>query len=271
MQKFTRSLTREIEIAGERLGVTFSEAGVSIRPVGSRKPPHELSWEACVCACTNRSGKAPTAEDVRAALNVLRAGGERSAAAEPATKPAPAPSAQSSSGASLRELLGRVDSWMHAHRPRYQEGLQPGASTADLQALQTALGLPLPEDLRTWLEWHNGQSAEVFGALEEDWHPMTTSEIAEAKRALDGEGHPGWQRGWIPFLDDDKGDYLCLDPQQDGAWVRECWRGHPEHPVVAPSLAAWVQRFLQGLEHGAYTEDPERGGLHRAAAAAPQA
>src|SRR5262249_51811251 len=43
-QKFTRDLTREIEVAGQRLAVTFSEKGLSIRPVGSRKPPREVTW-----------------------------------------------------------------------------------------------------------------------------------------------------------------------------------------------------------------------------------
>ena len=36
MQKFTRALTREIEIAGERFVVTLDAAGLAIRPVGSR-------------------------------------------------------------------------------------------------------------------------------------------------------------------------------------------------------------------------------------------
>jgi cell wall assembly regulator SMI1 len=169
----------------------------------------------------------------------------------------------------LRDSLARVDAWTRTHRPRYHQGLRPGATAADLEALHEALGVAVPEDLRTWLEWHNGQSEEVFGALEEDWRPMSTNEIAEAKRALDAEGHPGWQRTWIPFLDDDKDDYLCLDAEQAGAPVRECWRGQAEHAVVAPSLAGWVERFLQGLEHGEYSEDPERGGLHRTTAATP--
>ena len=40
MQKFTRSLTREIEIGGERVGITLDANGVTLKPVGSRRPPH---------------------------------------------------------------------------------------------------------------------------------------------------------------------------------------------------------------------------------------
>ena len=124
----------------------------------------------------------------------------------------------------------------------------------------------MPEDLRTWLSWHNGQDPDVFGGLEEDWHPMSAAEIADAKKELDSEGHPGWHREWIPFLDDDNGSFLVLDPTQPGSPVRALPRGREKHPVVAPSLAAWVEHFVSGLEQGKYKEDPERGSLHRSGA-----
>jgi hypothetical protein len=66
---------------------------------------------------------------------------------------------------------------------------------------------------------------------------------------------PGWQKPWIPFLDDDHGNYRCVDPIA----VRDCWDGVSEHKVVAPSLTAWVSTFLAALEKGEYSEDPERG------------
>jgi cell wall assembly regulator SMI1 len=287
MQKFTRALTREIEVGGERLAVTFNEEGLSIRPVGSRQPPRLLRWDACAVACVRSSGsEPPAAEEVEAAVKVLkgvdRPRSRRSPAAAPATDPAeqeasPAKGAKpahaaaaagsagegGANGSSLSALLGRLDRWLAAHRGKFHHGLQPGASPADLEALQAALGRPVPDDLRTWLSWHNGQDPNVFGALEESWHPMSAAEIADAKKELDEGAHEGWQRDWVPFLDDDNGDYLCLDLGRPGTPVRECWRGRAEHAVVAPSLAGWVEHFLTGLEQGAYAEDPERGVLHR--------
>ena len=63
MQKFTRALTREIEVGGERLAVTLSEQGLSVRPVGSRRPPHTMSWATWVCTCTHEvEGQEPTTE-----------------------------------------------------------------------------------------------------------------------------------------------------------------------------------------------------------------
>ena len=92
----------------------------------------------------------------------------------------------------------------------------------------------------------------------------STERVAAAKRSLNeqapGNGHKtGWQPEWIPFLDDDGGDYLCLDTRAPGVPVRAFWLGQPEHPVVAPSLTDWVEGFVKAVEMGEYQEEPERG------------
>src|SRR5438105_3487238 len=82
MQKFTRALTREIEVAGERLAVTLSAEGLSVRPVGARRPPRTMSWAAWACACAGRpaAGPEPTEAELAQAVKVLKAGGEKAAA-----------------------------------------------------------------------------------------------------------------------------------------------------------------------------------------------
>jgi cell wall assembly regulator SMI1 len=272
MQQFTRALTREIQLAGERLALTFDKDGISIRPVGSRRPPRVVTWEEVVLTCLRPPDgeHKPTAEQVGAALKALKGGGERTrssksdeAAGEATAAPRDQPAQEPSQTADLQSLLARLDRWLAAHRSRYHHGLLAGARPEDLSNLEHSLDQPLPQELRTWLSWHNGQNDQIFGALEESWHPMSVAEIAQAKKELDAEGHQGWQRRWIPFLDDDSDNYLCLDPTQPNIPVRECWRGKAEHPVAAPSLTDWVQRLVTGLEQGAYTEDPERGSMHR--------
>jgi cell wall assembly regulator SMI1 len=277
MQQFTRSLTREIEVGGERLAVTLSKEGLSVRPVGGRRPPHDMSWEAVLCACVaGAAGPPPSAEQLEEAIKAVRAGGSKpkegatspGEAAPPAAPPAPAPAAapaasSAPAGHSLKELLGRVDHWLGAHRARFQHGLKPGASTADCDTLAATLGKPLPEELRTWLTWHDGQSADVPGAFEQSFNLMSAQEMTDAKKEIESQPHDGWQSSWVPFLEDDNGNYLCLDLASPGCPVRECWRGRADHPVAAPSLAAWVEQFVAGLERGDYTEDPERGTFHR--------
>ncbi len=277
MQQFTRSLTREIEVGGERLAVTLSKEGLSVRPVGGRRPPHTMSWESWVCACVAGAAEpGPATEQIQQALKAIHAGGPKpkespaepaesapAAAPPPAAAPATSTVPPAPSGHNLNDLLTRLDEWLSTHRARFRQALQPGADMAKLDALAAALGRPLPEELRTWLSWHNGQNADVPGAFEQSWNLMGAREIADAKKELDAQPHEGWQSSWTPFLDDDNGNYLCLDLASPGCPVRECWRGRSDHPVAAPSLSAWVANFVSALERGAYSEDPERGTLMR--------
>ena len=71
MQKFTRPITREIDLNGQRLAVTFNEQGLSIRPVGTRKPPREITWTDLL-------------------THVLESSPSASSASPPAATPAPA-------------------------------------------------------------------------------------------------------------------------------------------------------------------------------------
>lgn len=274
MQQFTRALTREIEVGGERLALTLSKDGLSVRPVGGRRPPHTMSWTACLCACVTGAGQEPPADAVKHALEAVRKGGtgteekppsrSRSKAPESSASPGTdasrsAPPASATSSDKMTVLLARLDQWLNSQRERFQQALRPGATTAECDSLAAALGRPLPEELRAMLTWHNGQNPDVPGAFEQNWVLMSTDEIADAKKELDDHPHEGWQKNWLPFLDDDNGDYRCLDLSSPGCPVLECWRGRADHPVVAPSLAAWLESFVSGLERGAYAEDPERG------------
>jgi cell wall assembly regulator SMI1 len=267
VQKFTRPLTREIELAGERLALTLSDQGVAVRPVGSRRPPWELTWGALLCHVTGRqlpAGQAPAEADLAAAVGTLK----KADAPRPAAAPMPAADkATAATGAAVTDTespLSRLEKWLGKHRPRYLQSLAPPAGPQDFQTLEEA-GIPVPSDLRTLLAWHNGQGTEFGGHFAQDWDLMSASRIAEARRDLEagGDAAPGWQKAWIPFLDDDAGDYVCLDPSQPGTPVREFWQGQAEHPVVAPSLAAWLTDFVAAVERGEYHEDPERGTFMR--------
>lgn len=264
MQKFTRPITREIELAGERLTVTLSADGISVRPVGSRSAPREVSWAAVLCGMVGEA-KTPSPQEVTAAVAALKkppggkkapAGaeekhGEQAAAATPPADP-------------VRVLLDRLEHWLAAHRPRLLQALRPGANEVELHQMQAQTGVETPAALRTLLSWHNGQGEEFAGRFEEDWLLMGTEEIVAARKDLDrgaggnGAGN-GWQPMWIPFLDDDAGDYLCLDTSLPDAPVREFSAGNKESPAIAPSLKAWLEDFVTAVEQGQYHEEPERG------------
>jgi cell wall assembly regulator SMI1 len=157
----------------------------------------------------------------------------------------------------VTELLQRLETWLRAHRPRYLDGLNPPASTAEIEDLELALGAPVPEELRALLTWRNGQGPGFIGAFENSWILLTSERIAAAKRILDADADAtGWHTAWVPLLDNDAGDYLCLD---QNARVRAFWLGKQEHPVIAESLVDWLNDFVTNVENGNYVEEPERG------------
>jgi cell wall assembly regulator SMI1 len=268
MQKFTRPLTREIELAGERLVLTLSADGISVRPVGARKPPHDMNWAELICCLAGsqtRRASAPGADELNAALDALKKRGPAKPTSEAvplAHQAAPRPEAPASDD--INRLLGRLEEWLKRHRKHFLEGLLPGAAPADVDALAQHLGVSVPASLRALLAWHNGQSPDSRGRFEQDWLLMGTGSIADAKRELDADFRDhGWQPAWVPFLDNDAGDYVCLDTTQSGAPVRQFWQDKTEHPIGAPSLEAWLADVVQAMERGDYHEDPERGSFLR--------
>lgn len=233
MQKFTRELTREVEVDGERLAVTLSEKGVSVRPIGSRKPPLEITWAAVLEAA--RAGKPPE------------------------EKP---PEAEKHADG-LPTLLARLDAWLKAHRPDFFATLKKGAAEAELKKLAKELGRPVPEDLAAWLRWHDGQDEDVPAALVGAFtlidHEELAGEYRDRTAGMDGP----WEDGWLPFLDDFNGSLICLDTTRPGHPVIEVWRGRDSAIDAAPSLEAWVRSLLADFEAGKYAEDPERGHFHK--------
>lgn len=185
---------------------------------------------------------------------------------KPAVPKAAAPKA-SASPPPVKKPLARLEKWLAAHRKHYLAGLRSGASEKELHAMQAQLGVEVPEDLRALLAWHNGQSEEFIGKFEQDWILLGTDRIPDAYRDLlagavgNGAGN-GFQPGWIPFLDDG-GNYVCVDANEPPGPVRAFWLGNKDHPVIAPSLGAWLAEFVAALEAGEYHEEPERGTLLR--------
>lgn len=267
MQKFTRALTREIEIEGERLAVTVDANGVTLRPVGSRRAPLHLSWSGVLCAMSGHlpAGATPNFAEIQQALRSLR-GNNTVRGSEPPS-PVPPPRftpvvAASSSPVGIPTLLGRLDSWLQRHRDRYHEALLPSATAEELNGLAQVLGQPVPMELRQWLTWHNGQHEDLLGAFYGAFNLMSTEQIAASWQERQSRHEASWNPAWIPFLDDYQDNLLVLDPRQPGCAVREVWRGREDHPMVASSLQVWLQQFVNDVEAGCYYEDPERGEFH---------
>jgi len=156
-------------------------------------------------------------------------------------------------------LLKRLQAWLKKHRKTYAKGLRPPATKEELADLGKDLGAEPPPDLAALLSWHNGQDDDVFGGFVDDWRLMSAAQIAKARQELAGGGEKAWRSGFVPFLEDDRGDVVAVDTA-DGS-VREFRGGAADTPVLGPSLRAWLKQFVEDVEAGEYVEDPERGGF----------
>ena len=79
---------------------------------------------------------------------------------------------------------------------------------------------------------------------------MSLEEIAEAKELLDGmigydfDDPRYWRRGWVPFLHNGGGSYLCLDlVADDGGSPGQLvafGKANDDRPVEYRSITAWL-------------------------------
>ena len=158
-------------------------------------------------------------------------------------------------------LLARLDQWLRRERPKFYAAFGEGASVAELERLETAVG-PLPSTLRALFAW-KGQNRD---GLQGNW-ALTSATCAYldhksmTEKSDTGEfNQPSWWlRGWIPFCGDGGGNFLCVDLA--GAFggpkgqVIEFWHDDAERTVRYPSIEAWLEVLVDLLEDGSYIQD----------------
>lgn len=157
-------------------------------------------------------------------------------------------------------LMARLDRWLATHRSDYHAGLQPGVSEAELDAFEMQFSLKLPVVFRQLYGWRNGQDPQSFEALQFNRTWMTLADIAEVKGLMDGMiGHDFedpryWRRGWVPFLSNGGGSYLCLDlAAEDGGQpgqILEFWKADEDRPIRWSDMQAWLAALVGSMEDG---------------------
>ena len=167
-----------------------------------------------------------------------------------AVRPAPKATAEVTGEAlpPIAELWRRIEAWlMDNARPVLSE-LRPGASSDELNALESAIGLALPASLRESLLIHDGTSPEVglLGGRELlNVAQMRWLWKEECAATTTPEG-----RQRIPIvLHDEEGTplFLCVDVS---GRVMASWRVGADPIVIAPSYHAWLNSFTEDLEQG---------------------
>ncbi|NUK87075.1 SMI1/KNR4 family protein [Streptomyces lunaelactis] len=121
----------------------------------------------------------------------------------------------------MRQVWGRVVRWLEEYAPRNAESLQEPATQKMINDAETAMGIAIPQEIRSWLLINNGvkvdpdplanMAASPSSFLPCEWHLLPVEYIVKVyerqmKLAQDA-GHPAhadreeliWHRNWVPF------------------------------------------------------------------------
>jgi cell wall assembly regulator SMI1 len=160
----------------------------------------------------------------------------------------------------MESLIERMDRWLAANRPDYYALLRPGASDADLDTFETRFSVKLPPAFRALFRWRSGKDEVSSAPLQGNRSFCTLDEVARTKVLLDGmigydfDDPRYWRRGWVPFLHNGGGSYLCLDLAaevggQPGQLIG-FWKQDEDRPVEYPSMEAWLDDLVASMEDG---------------------
>jgi len=150
--------------------------------------------------------------------------------------------------------------------------LRPGASEADIAAVETALGMAFPADLREYLRLANGEKWNSDGLIG-GWRLLELKFVvqeAQTMRDLAAEGAFGdntngetpaikglwWNPRWLPIVASGSGHFFCvdLDPNHAGTVGQVILFLHDDTAryLVAHSLKEWFARLADDMERGLY-------------------
>jgi cell wall assembly regulator SMI1 len=157
------------------------------------------------------------------------------------------------------DLIWQLDRCLQCDRPAYYGYLQPGVPADSFTEFEERFGLQLPADFKALYTWRNGQPNAQFESLHDNWMFAAIADIADTKAMLDEmidgdfDDPQWWRRGWVPFLSNGGGDWLCLDLTaaaggQPGQLLI-FWHDDGDRTVEYSSLGAWLQNLVESMAH----------------------
>jgi cell wall assembly regulator SMI1 len=180
--------------------------------------------------------------------------------------------------ASLEQVWSTIDATLKKVSPRAAATLRKPATDKALAALEQALKVKLPADLRTLLSLHDGQDEKkrlpvLFAKT--TWFLLPAASIVstyESLNELDADGEFDdlegtnqdglvkplwWSDAWIPFATNAAGDSLCVDagPTKKGKVGQLLWWYHDEdfREREAEHLTAFFGDYAKALSTGKLT------------------
>jgi cell wall assembly regulator SMI1 len=161
--------------------------------------------------------------------------------------------------------IERLHDALAARDPVIVATLRAGASEDAIAAAEAAIGRRFPETLRALYRWRDGQVPDEAIRLYRGYRFMPLTELVGAHRLLTGLFDEGsfdrdhwWDAGWIPFLEDPRGDHLCVDTAGvfgEAGQVVEFVHDEPTRSIVARDLDAWLSFFAASVGAGKARHD----------------
>jgi cell wall assembly regulator SMI1 len=166
--------------------------------------------------------------------------------------------------------LHRLETLWRERRPNLWRLLRPSSTVRYLSDLEHRLRVRLPPSFKRLYLWHDGLKDE-HSAVEGFFGWCSLAKALKHKRMLDAletGGHfsdwrPGvwWNLGWIPFLQFNLEDFVCVDlPGTLGAgrgavFIRR--NSSPVRVVLAPSISAWLHAHVEISSIGPASTDDD--------------
>ena len=157
------------------------------------------------------------------------------------------------------EILVQVEDWLSTHRPEYFALLNPPAHEYLFEALRATAGIVLPDNVKRFYEWHDGQKARSFELLLHNLTFMTLMEMAATHQmhqqvsVFDKWEEDHWQPCWVPFLSNGGGDYLCVATEsfRDIPVGSVLWYDHEvsDREIVHTDFEAFLHDLYERMIH----------------------
>ena len=173
--------------------------------------------------------------------------------------------------ATTAELLARLQQTLETNAPGLTRQLQPGLTAAEISSLESAGGFKLPEDIRAFYRWHNGQaSGSPDGLLPgQRFLPL---EVVVRERALLHQQvaaagflqlisfrvFAGHRASWIQIFDDGSSDGYFVDPGRpdaEGAFFYNF--AEARSYTWFPSFRNFLTGLIECYETGAVRVSPD--------------
>ena len=181
---------------------------------------------------------------------------------------------------SMQRIWKRIEAGFETiHASDALRHFQPGATDEAIQAVETALGITFPEDVKASYCIHNGSNRQALigDPDQRSWGLCSLDEVMYYWKLLEkydagwkmdlakdnwySGGVPlevrveAWNLQWIPLLNSDDGTVICLDlaPTPHGE-MGQIIKNDPENGTewLAESWQDFLSTFADDLEAGQY-------------------